>query len=74
MALAFASLTTVQTAVTAAAAGDAKGIALANGMAEAVVNEICRSGAFTPQMRAVLDAVKADFVANAGLFTTALAA
>lgn len=74
MSLAFASLTVVQTAVTAAVAGDPKGVALANGMAEAIVKEICKNSAFTPNQRAVLDAVKADFVANAGLFTTALAA
>lgn len=74
MALAFSSLSVVQTAVTAAASGDAKGVALANGMAEAVIKEICKNGAFTPNMRVVVDAVKADFVANAGLFTTALAA
>ena len=36
MALAFASLTAVETAVTAAAAGDAKGVAFANGIADAV--------------------------------------
>jgi len=74
MAIAFGSLTTVKNAVTAAASGDAKGVALANGMAEAVVIEISKNYAFTPNQRAVLDALKADFVANAGLFTTALAA
>ena len=74
MAIAFASLTVVKDAVTAAASGDAKGVALANGMAEAVVKEICKNSAFTPNQRVVLDAMKADFVANAGLFTTALAA
>lgn len=75
MALAHASLTVVQTAVTAAAAGDAKGVALANGMAEAVVKEITsRIGTLTPQQRAHVDALMADFTANAGLFTTALAA
>ncbi len=74
MTIAFASLSVVQTAVTAAASGDAKGVALANGMAEAVVKEISKNAAFTPNQRVVLDALKADFSANAGLFTTALAA
>jgi hypothetical protein len=74
MALAFASLTVVQTAVTAASAGDDKGVALAHGIAEAVIKEISKNSAFTPNQRVVLDAVKADFTANAGLFTTALAA
>ncbi len=74
MALAFASLTVVETAVTAAAAGDAKGVALANGMADAIVKEISKNAAFTPNMRVVFEAVKADFTANAALFTTALAA
>ena len=74
MALAFASLSVVEAAVTAAAAGDAKAVALANGIAEAVVKEISKNYAFTPNQRSVLDAVEADFVANAALFTTALAA
>ncbi len=75
MSITIASLEAVRVAVTAAASGDAKGVALGNGMAEAVVKEITATfGVITGQQRIHLDLLKAELTANAGLFTTALAA
>ncbi len=69
-----ASLTTVEAALTAAAAGSAKAQALGNGMADAVIIEISRNAPLTPNQKVQLDALKAEFVAEAAAFATALAA
>jgi len=75
MSISIAALEAVRVAVTSAASGDAKGVAMGNGMVEAAIKEMTEKfGVITPQQRVHVDLLKAELVSNAGLFTTALAA
>lgn len=69
-----AAMQAVIDSVTAAAAGDAKGTALANGMVALAIADISANYPVTPNQQNKITALIAEYATNKALFTTALAA
>jgi hypothetical protein len=72
MAITTASLITLSSAVTAASGATAKVAALLPGLHDAIVNEVSQNYPVTPSQQSRLAQVRAELVANAAEYQTAL--